>query len=145
MTDKELIQYRSLIGEIEELQDRINKLYDKELSTSHSTVRGSSKYFPYAEFRMGVWINDPKELAARDKLIVMYKERLNRAREEALRIEQFISSIKDSELRQIFQYRYIDGKKLWEIAEIMNMDRSSVGKKIRNYLNFPPIPQNSVI
>lgn len=145
MTDRELSQYRRLIREKEDLQLRIDKLYNKEIATSHSTVRGSSRSFPYTEFNFGVWVNDPKQVADRDKLISLYQDRLDRARKEALRIEKFIKDITDSELRQIFEYRYIDGLKLREIGEIMNMERSSVGKKIRNYLNFPPIPQNPVI
>jgi DNA-directed RNA polymerase specialized sigma24 family protein len=143
MTDKELSQYRKLIREAEDLQDRIDKLYDKDIDTAHSTVRGSAKSFPYVEFHMGVWVDDPKQVSDRDNMIAAYQERLSRARNEALRIEQFIGDIPDSELRQIFEYRYIDGKKLREIGDQMNMDFSGIGKKIRVYLNFPTIPQKS--
>lgn len=145
MTDKELMQYRKLIREAEDLQGRIDKLYDKEITTGHSIVKGSSKYFPYTPAAWGVWIDDPKEVAARDKLIAVYQDRLKKAEEEILKVEQFINGISDSELRMIFQYRYIDGKKLWEISELMNMDRSSIGKKIQRYVKFPPIPQNTVL
>lgn len=142
LTDKELCQYRKLVQEAADLQNRIDKLYDKDIDVMPSKVIGTSKHFPYLEFRMGVYAYDPKQKAERDKMIAMYQDKLEKARKEALRIEQFINSIPDSELRQIFRYRYIDGMKLREIAELMNMDRSSVGKKIRGYLNFPPIPQN---
>lgn len=131
--------------EAEDLQARIDKLYDKEIDISHSTVRGSSKEFPYTEFHFGVWVNDPKQTAERDKLIKAYSDRMENARKEILRIEQFISNIHDSELRQIFEYRFVDGKKLREIGDLMNMDFSGIGKKIRNYLNFPTIPQKSII
>lgn len=141
LTDKDLSQYKNLIREAADLQSRIDKLYDKDIDAVPSKVIGTSKHFPYLEFRMGVYAYDPKQIAERDKLIAIYQDRLETARKEALRIEQFINSIPDSELRQIFRYRYIDGMKLREIAELMNMDRSSVGKKIRSYLNFPPIPQ----
>ena len=143
MTDKELSQYRRLLREAEDLQCRIDKLYDKEIDTTHSTVRGSSKRFPYTEFHFGVWVDNPKQVAERDKLVTIYQERLDLARREILKIEQYIMDIPDSELRQIFEYRYTDGLKLREISEMMNMDRSGIGKKIRNYLNFPPIPQKA--
>jgi len=145
LTEKELYQYRKLKREAEDLQKRIDKQYDREINTGHSTVRGSSKKFPYTEFHFGVWINDPKQIADRDKLIKVYSDRMENARKEILRIEQFISDIPDSELRQIFEYRFVDGMKLREIADYMHMDRSTVGKKIYKYLNFPPIPQKSII
>ncbi|MDF2907175.1 MAG: hypothetical protein K0R34_2496 [Herbinix sp.] len=143
MTDKELNQYLKLLREAYDLQTRIDQLFDKELSTSHTVVKGSSKRFPYTETHMGVWIDDLKEVATRDKLIASYRLRLDRAQEEILKIEQYINDIPDSDLRQIFEYRYVDGKKLWEIAELLNMDRSGIGKKINSYINFPPIPQNT--
>lgn len=142
MTDKELNQYKNLVREADDLQRRIDKLYDKDIDVVPSKVIGTSKHFPYLEFRMGVYAYDPKQEAERNRMIAIYQDRLEKARKEALRIELFINSIPDSELRQIFRYRYIDGMKLREIAVLMNMDRSSVGKKIRGYLNFPPIPQN---
>lgn len=145
MTEKELNQYQSIKCEIEDQEKRINELCDKELSTSHGTVKGSAKGFPYGEFRMGVWIHDPKETVARDVLIAKKEKRLQELRRLVLDIEEFIGSIQDSELRRIFELRFIDGKKQWEVAKDMNMDRSSVGKKIRKYLNFPPIPQNPML
>jgi DNA-directed RNA polymerase specialized sigma24 family protein len=87
-------------------------------------------------------IDDPNEVTARDKLIIIYQMRLNRARDKTLEIERFISSITDSDLRQIFEYRYLDGLKLREIGKLMNRDFSGIGKKIHMYLNFPTIPQN---
>ncbi len=146
MTEKELSQYGKLKREAADLEQRIDNLYDKELDTGHSTVRGSSKSFPYTEFHFGVWVDDPKQKDDRDRLIRAYSDRLERARKEILRIEQYISNIPDdSELRQIFEYRFVDGKKLREIGELINMDFSGVGKKIRNYVNFPTIPQKSII
>lgn len=144
MTDKELTQYRKLIREAEDLQGRIDKLYDKDIDTAHSTVRGSAKSFPYVEFHMGVWVDDPKQVSDRDNMISAYQERLSRARNEALRIERFIGDIPDSELRQIFEYRYIDEKKLREIGKLMNMDFTGISKKISVYLSkFQTNQQNS--
>ncbi len=143
MTDEELSQYRKLLREAEDLQYRVNKLYDKEMDTAHSTVRGSSKKFPYTEFRYEVWVDNPKQVADRDRLVAIYQERLDSARKEILKIEQYIRDIPDSELRQIFEYRYTDGMKLREIGDLMNMDWSGIGKKIRNYLNFPTHPQKT--
>lgn len=145
MTDKELCQFKMKKREIVDLEERINKLLDKELTTCHSKVSGSSKHFPYIEFHMDVVIEDPGEVSDRDKLIATYRERQAEARAAVLQIEQFVSDIQESELRLIFQYRYIDGMKLREIGEALNIDRSVIGKRIHRFLNLPPIPQNPVI
>jgi DNA-directed RNA polymerase specialized sigma24 family protein len=142
LTENELSQYRKLKCEISDLEDRINKLLDKELATCHSKVSGSSKHFPYIEFHMDVVIEDPGEVSDRDQLIDLYRRRQSAARAAVLQIERFISEIPESELRMIFQYRYIDGKKLREIGELMNSDRSVIGKRINRFLNLPPFPQN---
>ena len=142
MTDKDLCQYKIKKREIAELEDRINKLLDKELSTCHSKVSGSSKYFPYIEFHMDVVIEDPGEVSDRDELIAIYRDRQLAARAAILKIEQFISDIPDSEMRMIFQYRYIDGMKLREIGKEMNRDYTGICKKIHDYLNFQTIQQN---
>lgn len=145
MTDKELSQYRKLIREAEDLQGRIDKLYDKDIDTAHSTVRGSAKSFPYVEFHMGVWVDDPKQISDRDKMIAAYQERLDKARKEALRIEQFIGDIPDSDLRQIFEFRYIDGRKQWEIASELHLDRSRISRKISDYLKNAHKAQKIVV
>lgn len=141
MTEEELRQYRKLKREAVDLEQRLDKLYEKEVGTGYGTVKASSKEFPFCEYRVGVWIEDPKQAGDRDQLIKMYSDRLDKARNAILKIEQFISDIPDSELRQIFEYRFVDGKKVKEIGDYFNMDRSTVGKKIIRYINFPPIPQ----
>jgi DNA-directed RNA polymerase specialized sigma24 family protein len=99
-------------------------------------VKGSSRYFPYTEIRTNVLLDDPSELAARDKLIATRKEKKIQLSEEVLRIEEFINSIADSELRLIFKYRYIDCLKQREIADILKLERSSISKKISSYLQL---------
>lgn len=143
MTDKDLCQYKMKQREIADLEERINKLLDKELSTCHSKVSGSSKHFPYIEFHMDVVIEDPGEVSDRDRLIATYRERQSEARAAIFRIEQFIGDIADSELRMIFQYRYIDGMKLRQIGEIMNRDYTGISKKIHDYFNFQTNQQNT--
>lgn len=145
MTEEELKQYRKLKREALDLEQRIDKLYEKELDTGHSTVRASSKEFPFCEYHIGVWIEDPKQVSDRDKLEKIYTDRLDKARKEILKIEQFISSIDDSELRQIFEHRFVDGYSLRKIGLLLNRDFSGIGKKIQNHINIPTIPQKSII
>lgn len=134
MTIKELEQYRSLKREIENQEARIDSLYDKEITTVQGKVKSSTKSFPYTEVRVGVLMEDPTEARARDELIAKKRIRIIKCRKLVLEIEEFISAIQDSELRRIFELRFIDGKKQREIAKEVNIERSYVSKKIYTYL-----------
>lgn len=83
---------------------------------------------------MGVWLHNPVESKKRDKRIDDLKKDINELVNQTETVEKFISNIDDDEQQLIFSYRYIDGWKLKEIADKMNMDLSIVGKKITNYM-----------
>ncbi len=72
------------------------------------------------------------------EIVQSYKAKLSEAEQKRKEIEQFISEIADPELRLIFRYRFLDGKRLAAIGTELSMDRSSVGKKINAYLKLSP-------
>lgn len=135
MDKEELGKYRALKREVEQLEDRINKLCAKsdDIPVVKGKVKASSPAFPYTEHRVSVQMSLPEAADRISRLMRIYERRKEEAEEAMLRIEQYISSIADSEIRQIFQMRFIDGMKMREIAERLDMDRSSIGKKIRSY------------
>jgi uncharacterized protein Yka (UPF0111/DUF47 family) len=145
MTEKDLKQYRSIIKEIHDLDRRIDQLYDKEIGAVSTKVKGSSRTYPYSEFRTSVVIDNPIEVAARDKLVASRRKKKEQLQNIALEIEKYVDDIEDSELRLIFKYRFIDGMKLNDIAEEVNLDRSVIGKKIRKYIDLPPMPRKPVL
>lgn len=145
MTEKELKQYRNIIKEIKDLDNRINQLYDKEIGSVSAKVKGSSRSFPYTEVRTSVIIDDPKEVAARNRLIASRRQKKEQLQNITLEIERFVDDIEDSELRLIFKYRFIDGMKLSDIGEEISLDRSVIGKKIRKYIDLPPLPHIHVL
>jgi DNA-directed RNA polymerase specialized sigma24 family protein len=145
LTEKELKQYRKLKQEIIDQEKRINELCDKEVTVVAGKVSSSMKDFPYTPIRVGVLMDDPVEVIELEELIAKKRKRIETARKLILDIEDYISNIPDCELRQIFEYRYVDGRKLREIGELLNMDFSGISKKIRTYINFPTIPQKPVI
>ena len=49
-------------------------------------------------------------------------------------IHDYIYTIADSEIRQIFIYRYVDGMSQEEIGMKLHMDRSGVSKRITKQL-----------
>lgn len=134
MTEIELRQYASIKKEIADLEKRIEKEYSKEIAVVAGKVKGSLACFPYTEVRTSVLLDDPTELAARDKLIAIREKKKKELIDKALEIETFINSIEDSELRMIFKYRFIDGMKQVEVAKLVSLDRSRVSRKISDYL-----------
>lgn len=50
-------------------------------------------------------------------------------------VEEFVFSIKDYTTRRIFTLYYLDGKCQQEVASELNMERSSVSKKICTHWN----------
>lgn len=136
MTETELKSYRALCKKIDDLDKRIRKEQDKLVDVVAGKVKASMSEFPYTEIRVGVEMEEPVAADARDQLIRLYQQARDQAEQKKLEIEKFIEEILDPELQLIFRYRYIDGKKQLEIAELMSIERSGVSKKISGYLQL---------
>lgn len=95
MTKEELKQYRSIVAELNEANDRINS------NTVHGTVTGSDSEFPYVKHCISVSGVEPTHISD-----IVLRQRLERQKNK---IELFVAGILDSETRRIFRYRYIDG------------------------------------
>jgi len=106
LTKVELIQYRSICAEIEEINI---KLQD---STVHGTVRGSDKEFPYVQHSISVG----GVTSTKDNIRLLTK--LNKLKSQKEHIESFIDSISDSLTRRIFEYRYLTGDKIMSWQKI---------------------------
>lgn len=98
MTKAELEQYRSIVAEIDEIRDRLNK------HTVHGTVTGSDSEFPYVKHSISVGGVVETEDNHRDMVLI---HRLEKQKRE---IEDFVHGIPDSITRRIFTYRYLDGR-----------------------------------
>lgn len=136
LTKKELEQYRRFKRSLEYKTSKLAEAYEKEPESVVGTVKKTSKHFPYLEGLMGVWIYDPVESEKRDKRIQDLSKEIDDLVKQTDAVEEFISDIADEELQLIFSYRYIEGWKLKEIACKLNMDLSTVGKKITTYMKL---------
>lgn len=136
MTMDDLKQLRALHREIEQLDKSIQRLEEREVPVVSGKVRGSSHDFPYIEVRTPVLMYEPKTNDALNKLLKMKRKRREKAEKKVLEIEDFISSIPDSETRQIFELYFLDGMRQQDIAEKLNIERSTVSKKINAYIRF---------
>ncbi len=108
MTREKMKSYRSARAEIKELE---TKLKDQLIGNSENFVAGSAT-------------NDYNRKRER------YSGRLDKLEKECDEIEQFIEGIEDSLTRRVFRMYYIDGRTQKEIAQLINMDRSMVSRKL---------------
>lgn len=127
MTKEELKQYRSIVAELNEVNDRINS------STVHGTVTGSDSEFPYVKHCISVSGVEPTRKNEND---IILRQRLEWQKNK---IELFVAGISDSETRRIFRYRYIDGTVMpswqWIAFKIgVSGDGSTERKKHDRYL-----------
>ena len=133
---KKLNQYRALQREIPKLQRDIKKLEEQleRIPTVAGKVTKSSDSFPYIVEHVKVEMLEPK-LATEIKTQLRYKElRLDKAEKEKTEIEKFIAGIEDSTDRQIFELRFIEGIKQYEVGDIVGYSEGRVSQIIKSYL-----------
>lgn len=158
MTKQELSQLRKLGREIDQDSERLESLKSQWAEAKIPTVdsvQGSSPVFPYLKHTSII-----KGLAASDvKISTMYsaevkriklrvKRNLKRCINERVRLEEYVDSISDSEMRQIIQLYYIDCLSWPQVAEQMKTqgDGSTQRKKLETFLkSFPCFPDNHVL
>ncbi|MBC5624996.1 RNA polymerase subunit sigma-24 [Clostridium sp. NSJ-49] len=132
MTKEKLKRYRRLLSELELLKRQLEKLEPEFVSDS---VNGSDSEFPYTNHKMhveGYDLNSYKRKVSRlNKRII---NKMNELVEEKDSLIEFIYNLEDSEARQIFIYRYIDGLAWKEIAAKMNYGTSTVRLKHDNLI-----------
>ena len=97
MTLERLKQYRSLVREIDELEQQ-----HKEQWLQRDTVKGSMTEFPYIETTVTICGYNPRVSA-------QLRMRQNRLLSERLAIERFIDEINDSLTRRVIFMRYVQG------------------------------------
>lgn len=125
MNKKELSKYYHLTNEIKDLQEKIKELDLTLISSPLLTGMPHSNK-----------VSNPTE--QRNTLILTLKRKLEireaKAMEELIKIEDYISSIEDIELRQIFDKRYVQLKSWEVIANEIHMSERNVFRKVSKYL-----------
>lgn len=145
MDKQSLMDYQKLKREQELLLRRIEALQKKEVRVVTGKVKASSRDFPYTEHRVSVQMDEPVESDRIKRMLRIYRERQEKIGQQMLQIEEFINGIDDPEIRQIFEMRFIEGRKLREIASAVNRDLSGIGKKVNNFLQLSKNSKKSVI
>jgi len=67
------------------------------------------------------------------------------AEEKRLVVQEFIAGIEDPTIQLIFTYRYIDGMTQEVVGRKLHMDKSSVSRKIDDYLKVATHATNATL
>lgn len=123
MTEKELSKYFYLKKEIEDLEERINKLGVGIGSIVLTDMPKGNK----------------KRVSIQEKITELknkYIEARVSALEEYLKIENYINSVEDTEIRTIMRMRFLDLKKWEEIGRNLHMDRTTAYRNLKKYIKL---------
>lgn len=120
MTVRELNQYRFLVGEIKYLERKINE------QKATVSVRGSLPEYPY------ILQNRTLEgiPASASDIVSKYCAAKLRAEQELDKLIDYITGIPNSQIRQIFRLRFIDGCKWNTVADIIGGGNTEASMKM---------------
>lgn len=132
-TKKDLKRYRGLLTEVNLLKKQLEKI---EPEFVRDSVNGSASEFPYTSHKVHIEGYDlegyKRKVARLNRRIV---NKMDELVEEKDRLIEFIYGIENSEVRQIFIYRYIDGLAWKDISSEMNYSITAIRNKHRGYIN----------
>ena len=90
--------------------------------------------FPYIPTHVAVHMKEPLEADKSNRRISQWKSEIDKAERQNKEVETFISAIEDTRTREIFSLRYIEGKKVSEIAEEMGYTKGRISQIISTNL-----------
>ena len=126
MTKQRLKMYCKLKQEIEVLIDRISaaELYgtDAVIDVVHSAAE-----FPYKK-------HDTVIKGFGSSSLPRLRARLHAKRQECEAIENFVNSVDDSIMWQLLTRRYIEGRSLFETADLVGYSPNHASRLIENFL-----------
>ena len=139
MEREQLERYLSQKEEIRELRYKLEHLGEGDSLVGNSTLFDYSTGFPRPLAVVGYDYNKAGRLRER------YKTRLEKLKADCEETEQWIEAIPDSQTRRIFRMRFLDGMILEQIGKKMHVDKSTVSRKIENFLKFATHATNATL
>jgi len=128
MTIDELSKYHNLKVEMKQLEDTVEEL--------ESTIIGSSKITGMPLTTAGNNSNPTERIALKlAKLKTKLEYKTEKLIDELHKIEDFLTTVEDEEIRIIVRERFINGKTWEEVAKITITDRSTPYYKLKKYLS----------
>ena len=119
MTIKELSQYHNVKIEIQQIKDNI----------------GSSKITGMPMVSSGNNSNPTERIGIKlAKLKTTLENKKDKLLDEATKIEEFLNTVEDGEIRIIIRKRFLEGKTWKEVSKDIIADRSTPYYKLKKYL-----------
>ena len=139
MEREQLERYLSQKEEIRELRYKLEHLGEGDSLIGNSTIFDYSTGYPKPQAVVGYDYNKERRLRAQ------YSTRLAKLRYDCEETEQWIESISDSQMRRIFRMRFLEGMILEQIGKKMHVDKSTVSRKIENFLKVATHATNATL
>lgn len=139
MEREQLERYLSQKEEIRELRYKLEHLGEGDSLIGNSTIFDYSTGFPRPQAVVGYDYN--KEWRLRER----YKTRLEKLETDCEETEQWVEAIPESQTRRIFRMRFLEGMILEQIGKKMHVDKSTVSRKIENFLKVATHATNATI
>ena len=124
MTIHELSKYYNLKIEIQQIKDNIEEI--------ETTKIGSSKITGMPMMSSGNNINPTERIGI--KLAKSLENKKDKLLDEATKIEEFLNTVEDGEIRIIIRKRFLEGKTWKEVSKDIIADRSTPYYKLKKYL-----------
>ena len=109
MTIKDLEEYRRLKNEVIQINESLERLLNNQNALVFDTVKGSSLVMPFQERIITIQGVSHKYASTYTKRKRGLEERLEQCIDKIAEIEDFIKTVRRSDIRQIIEYRYIRG------------------------------------
>ena len=139
MEREQLERYLSQKEEIRELRYKLEHLGEGDSLVGNSTIFDYSTGYPKPQAVVGYDYN--KEWRLRER----YKTRLEKLEADCEETEQWIEAIPESQTRRIFRMRFLEGMILEQIGKKIHVDKSTVSRKIENFLKVATHATNATL
>ena len=139
MTREQLEQYRSNMEEIKELTYKLEHLGEGDGLIGNDVVFDYRTGYPKPQSVVGY---DYELEARRRKRLENLRAKIQA---ECDNVEDFVFGIPDGKTRRIFQLYFLEGLSQEKVARKMNMEKSSISKKISGYLKLSPNSTKSTL
>ena len=134
MDKQRLKKHKGNKERLKRLEEKIQDLCSTEAEEVMGKVRGSSKDFPYTEVRTSVLMADPYEQEKIDKQIRKAEAERMLLKADIDEVDEYIQAIGDTEIKEIFEMAFVEGKKQQEVADIVGYSRGRISQIISGYL-----------
>ena len=122
MTKNELVEFCDLKNEIADLENRIDKIHKLSEMVSDTVQNG----YKHRAVIYGIDLNRKRKLNMYENKLQTFYDKLF---EEQNKIEDYIEKIPQSNIRQIFRYRYIDGFSWKQVQILMKYNHEDTARK----------------